>query len=68
MRDEETVRNMAETARASGELNEISQPLGYAVTFTAGGSLGRDSSPDHRRFTVHRIDQPVVNGPSGKAK
>jgi hypothetical protein len=42
----------------------MSQPLGYAMTYSAGGGLGGDPTPDHRRFTVHRIDKPVASGPS----
>jgi hypothetical protein len=64
MSDWDTVQNISDAARAAKELNSISQPLGYAVTFSAGGALGSDSPPDHQRFTVHRIDQPVASGPS----
>jgi hypothetical protein len=42
----------------------VSQPLGYAVTFSAGGGIGGDKSSSYRRFTVHRIDKPVASGPS----
>jgi hypothetical protein len=62
--DADTMQNLTETAAESNDLNAISQPLGYAVTYTAGGSLGNDAQPDYRRFTVHRIDKPVASGPS----
>lgn len=42
----------------------MAQPLGYAVTFAAGGGVGGDPTPTHQRFTVHRIDKPVADGPS----
>ncbi|MCX2710795.1 hypothetical protein [Mycolicibacterium sp. J2] len=55
---------MTDTLDASKALNEIAQPLGYAVTMSAGGTLGNDAAPDHRRFTIHRMDKPVASGPS----
>lgn len=64
MSDRDTFQNAANAARAADELNTISQPLGYAITFTAGGGLGADPTPDQQRFTVHRIDRPVASGPS----
>ena len=64
MNDRETLQNITDTAAAAKQLNEIAQPLGYAVTMSAGGTLGNDAAPDHRRFTIHRIDQPVASGPS----
>ena len=64
MTDKETIQNITNTLGASKALNEISQPLGYAVTMSAGGTLANDAAPDHRRFTIHRIDQPVASGPS----
>jgi len=64
MSDWDTVPNMSDAAKAATELNVVSQPWGYAVTFTAGGGLGGDRTPDHQRFTVHRIDKPVASGPS----
>lgn len=64
MTDRETLQNMTDTLGASKALNEIAQPLGYAVTMSAGGTLGDDAAPDHRRFTIHRIDKPVASGPS----
>ncbi|ORV18055.1 hypothetical protein [Mycobacterium celatum] len=44
-------------------LNNVSQPLGYAVTCQPGGGQGDDET-GHRRFTVHRVDHPVAHGPS----
>lgn len=64
MSDWDTVQNMTDTAKAADTLNQIAQPLGYAITFSAGGGLAGDPTPDHQRFTVHRIDQPVASGPS----
>lgn len=64
MTDRETLQNITDTVGASKALNEIAQPLGYAVTMSAGGALGNDAAPDHRRFTIHRIDKPVASGPS----
>lgn len=62
--DRETLQNMVNVTVASGELNEISQPLGYAVTHAACGTLGNDDVPEYQRFTVHRVDKPVAHGPS----
>jgi hypothetical protein len=53
------------TMQAAHELNERSQPLGYAVTFATGATgVGTDDPQSYRRFTVHRIDKPVASGPS----
>jgi hypothetical protein len=64
MTDWETLQNMTDTSAEAKELNAIAQPLGYAVTFAAGGTLGNNAAPDYRRFTIHRIDKPVASGPS----
>jgi hypothetical protein len=64
MTDEQSLLNAFEAGAEANELNTVSQPLGYAITFTASGSLGTEDQPDYRRFTVHRIDQPVASGPS----
>lgn len=64
MTDWETVQYMSDTAKAADELNKLSQPLGYAVTFSARGELGGDKTLNYKRFTVHRIDQPVASGPT----
>lgn len=64
MSDWDTLQNMTNTAKAAKRLNDISQPLGYAVTMAAGGSLSGNAAPDYQRFTVHRIDRPIASGPS----
>ena len=61
MSNEQILHDMVQAAH---ELNKASQPLGYAVTFSACWGLGAHPTPDHRRFTVHRIDKPVASGPS----
>src|SRR5260370_39041786 len=58
MIDNEQAQHITDVAGDGNRLNEISQPVGYAVTATT--SVG-DQSP--QRFTVHRLDQPVVSGP-----
>jgi hypothetical protein len=55
--------NISDAVTETNQLNRVSQPLGYAVTCRAGGGSSADE-PDHRRFTVHRIDHPVAHGPS----
>jgi hypothetical protein len=62
MSDNETIHTMWDAGREADELNAVSQPLGYAVTWAAGGELDIDE-PTYRRFTVHRIDKPVASGP-----
>lgn len=52
------------TLQAAHELNQQSQPLGYAVTMAAGFEVGTADPHSYRRFTVHRIDKPVSSGPS----
>lgn|GEM_PF-1526212 len=59
----DAVANMRDAVAETNQLNRISQPLGYAVTCRAGGGSSPDE-PEHRRFTVHRIDDPVAHGPS----
>jgi hypothetical protein len=49
---------MTDIAGECNRLNEISQPLGYAVTATT--SVEDQST---QQFTVHRLDQPVAGGP-----
>jgi hypothetical protein len=51
------------TLLAAHELNERSQPLGYAITMAAGGEFGTNAPQSYRRFSVHRIDKPVASGP-----
>lgn len=53
---------MLQAHQESDELNERSQPLGYAVTMAAGGEIGTTENA-YRRFTLHRIDKPVASGP-----
>jgi hypothetical protein len=61
MSDDGTLHGLAQAAHA---LNQRSQPLGYAVTMAAGAELGTIEPHSYQRFTVHRIDKPVANGPS----
>jgi hypothetical protein len=61
MSDDGTIEG---TMQAAHELNQRSQPLGYAVTMTAGVELGTNEPNSYCRFTVHRIDKPVASGPS----
>jgi hypothetical protein len=49
---------MTDIAGESNRLNEISQPLGYAVTPTT--SVEDEST---QQFTIHRLDQTVASGP-----
>jgi hypothetical protein len=58
MIDKEQAQHMTDVAGECNRLNEISQPLGYAVTATT--SLEDQST---QQFTVHRLDQPVASGP-----
>ena len=58
MFDKEQAQHMTDVAGECNRLNEISQPLGYAVTAT---SSVEDQST--QQFTVHRLDQPVASGP-----
>lgn len=58
MIDKEQAQHMTDVAGECNRLNEISQPLGYAVT--AATSVD-DQSP--QQFTVHRLDQTVASGP-----
>ena len=58
MIDKEQARHMTDVAGECNRLNEISQPLGYAVTATT--SVEDQST---QQFTVHRLDQTVASGP-----
>jgi len=58
MVDKEQAQHMTDVAVECNRLNEISQPLGYAVT--ASTSLEDQST---QQFTVHRLDQTVASGP-----
>jgi hypothetical protein len=58
MVDKEQAQHMTDVAVECNRLNEISQPLGYAVT--ASTSLEDLST---QQFTVHRLDQTVASGP-----
>ena len=58
MIDKEQARHMTDVASECNRLNEISQPLGYAVTATT--SVEDQST---QQFTVHRVDQTVASGP-----
>ena len=49
---------MTDVAGECNRLNELSQPLGYAVTAT---TTVDDQSMQH--FTIHRLDKTVANGP-----
>jgi hypothetical protein len=55
--------NMRAAVVETNTLNAVSQPLGYAVTCRASGAP-EEQRPANRRFTVHRIDQPIAQGPS----
>jgi hypothetical protein len=50
---------MTDVAGECNRLNEISQPLGYAVTATT--SVDDQST---QQFTIHRLDQTVASGPT----
>ena len=63
MTDRQTYHGFSDTAKEVSELNKVSQPLGYAVTGSAGVEFGVDAQPD-RRFMVHRVDQLAGTGPS----
>jgi hypothetical protein len=56
--DKEQAQHMTDVAGECNRLNEISQPLGYAVT--ASTSVDDQSA---QQFTVHRLDQTVASGP-----
>ena len=58
MIDKEQAQHMTDVAGECNRLNEISQPLGYAVTATT--SVEDQST---QQFTVHRLDHPVASGP-----
>lgn len=58
MIDKEQAQHMTDVAGECNRLNEISQPLGYAVT--AATSVEDQSG---QQFTVHRLDQTVASGP-----
>jgi hypothetical protein len=58
MVDKEQAQHMTDVAVECNRLNQISQPLGYAVTATT--SLEDQST---QQFTVHRLDQTVASGP-----
>ncbi len=58
MIDKEQAQHMTDVAGECNRLNEISQPLGYAVTATT--SVEDQST---QQFTVHRLDQTVASGP-----
>lgn len=58
MIDKGQAQHMTDVAGECNRLNEISQPLGYAVTATT--SVEDQST---QQFTVHRLDQTVASGP-----
>ena len=58
MIDKEQAQHMTDVAGECNRLNEVSQPLGYAVT--ANTSVDDQST---QQFTVHRLDQTVASGP-----
>jgi hypothetical protein len=57
--DKDQAQHMTDVAGECNRLNEISQPLGYAVT--ASTSVDDQST---QQFTVHRLDQTVGSGPT----
>ena len=58
MIDKEQAQHMTDVASECNRLNEVSQPLGYAVSATT--SVEDQST---QQFTLHRLDQPVASGP-----
>ncbi len=58
MIDKEQAQHMTDVAGECNRLNEVSQPLGYAVTATT--SVEDQST---HQFTVHRLDETVASGP-----
>jgi hypothetical protein len=56
--DKDQAQHMTDVAGECNRLNEMSQPLGYAVT--ASTSVDDQSA---QQFTVHRLDQTVASGP-----
>src|SRR6202790_4614452 len=56
--DKDQAQHMTDVAGECNRLNEMSQPLGYAVT--ASTSVDDQSPP---QFTVHRLDQIAASGP-----
>ncbi len=58
MIDKEQAQHMTDVAGECNRLNEMSQPLGYAVTATT--SVEDQST---QQFAVHRLDRPVASGP-----
>jgi hypothetical protein len=58
MIDKEQAQHITDVAGDCNRLNEISQPVGYAVTATT--SVEDESA---QQFTVHRLDQPVGGVP-----
>jgi hypothetical protein len=63
MTDTELLTTVIGGVSATAELNEVSQPLGYAVTHTTRGVIG-GTEHQSQRFTLHRLDKPVASGPS----
>ena len=57
MIDKEQAQHMTDVAGECNRLNEISQPLGYAVTATT-----TVDDPSMQHFTIHRLDKTVANG------
>jgi hypothetical protein len=64
MTDKDILEIMQKTGAEADELNKAAGPLGYGVTFRAGGAPGADSPRLYHRFNVHRIDQQPGSGPS----
>ncbi|HTQ19367.1 hypothetical protein [Mycobacterium sp.] len=58
MIDKEQAQHMTDVASECNRLNEVSQPLGYAVSATT--SVEDQST---QQFTLHRLDQLVASGP-----
>jgi len=54
--------HLADTATTAHQLNQVAQPLGYAITYRAGTNI--DGSRTDQTFTVHRVDEPVASGPA----
>ena len=58
MIDKEHAQHITDVAGECNRLNEISQPLGYAVSATT--SVEDQST---QQFALHRLDQTVASGP-----
>jgi hypothetical protein len=58
MIDKERAEHLTDVAGECNRFNEISRPLGYAVTATTTAD-----DPTVQQFTIHRLDKTVASGP-----